>query len=70
MSIPSSSASVAVTPEELALDEAPLDLTPLFGRVPRAVRSEPVGRRRVDPLDGEAVDELRRLAALREADRP
>ena len=56
--------------EELALDEPPFDLTSLLGRVAGAVRSEPVCRRGVDALDREAVDELRRLAALREADRP
>ncbi len=56
--------------EELSLDESPLDLAALLGRVAGAVRSEARCGRRVEPLNGEAVDELRRRAALREADRP
>ena len=55
--------------EELALDEPSLDLAALLGRVAGAVRREPAPRRGVDALGGEAVDELGRLAALREADR-
>ena len=56
--------------EELPLDQAPLDLAPLRGRVAGPVRREPGGSLRVEAVDGEAVDELGRLAALREADRP
>ena len=55
--------------EELALHKPPLDLTPLRGRVAGAVGSEPRGGRGVDAVGGEAVDQLCRLAALREADR-
>ena len=55
--------------EQLALDEAPLDLASLLGRVAGPVGREPPGRRRVEPVAREPVDELRRLAALREADR-
>ena len=57
--------------EQLALDEPPLDLAPLLracsrrgtARAGRAVAAS-------TPLGGEAVDQLGRLAALREADRP
>ncbi len=56
--------------EKLAFDETALDLAPLLGRVAGAIRGEPVRGRRVHPLDGEAMDQLRRLPALREADRP
>ena len=56
--------------EQLALDQPPLDVTSLLGGVARAVRSEPARRGGVHPLDREAVDQLRGLAALREADRP
>ena len=56
--------------EELALDETPLDLAALLGGVAGAVRREAARRRDVDALGGEAVDQLGRLAALREADRP
>ena len=56
--------------EELSLDEPPLDLAALLRRVAGAVRSEARGGLAVEPVRGEAVDELRRLAALREADRP
>ena len=55
--------------EQLALDEAPLDLASLLRRVAGAVGGEPRGSRRVEPVGGEAVDQLGRLAALREADR-
>ena len=55
--------------EQLALDEAALDLTTLCCGVPGAVGREPLGRRGVDALGREPVDELRRLPALREADR-
>ena len=56
--------------EQLALDQSPLDLTPLGGRVPGPVGREPRGRLGVDSLGCKAVDQLRRLAALGEADRP
>ena len=56
-------------PEQLALDEAALDLASLLRRVPGPVGSEPRRGRRVQPVAGEAVDELGCLAALREADR-
>jgi hypothetical protein len=56
--------------EELPTDEAPLDVPPLLRRVARPVRGEPLGRRRVHAVGRHAVDELRRLPALREADRP
>ena len=55
--------------QELALDEPPLDLAALGRRVAGAVRGEPCGRLRVQTLAREAVDQLRRLAALGEADR-
>src|SRR5262249_18015715 len=55
--------------EQLALDEAALDRTPLRGRVPGTVRREPFARLLVDSLAREPVDQLRALPALREADR-
>jgi hypothetical protein len=55
--------------EQLALDEPPLDLAALLGCVAGPIRSEPARRRRIDPLAGEPVNELRCLAALGEADR-
>ena len=55
--------------EQLAFDEASLDLTALRRRVPGAVRRESVRCRGVDALGREPVDELCRLPALREADR-
>ena len=55
--------------EQLALDEAPLDVASLLRRVAGAVRREPLRRLRVDAVGRHAVDELGRLAALREADR-
>jgi len=57
-------------PEQLALDETLFDPAPLLRRVAGSVRREPPRRRDVDSLDREAVDELGRLAALGEADRP
>src|SRR5439155_14740793 len=56
-------------PEQVALDELPFDLAALLRRVAGAVRREPCRRFGVEPIACEAVDELRRLAALREADR-
>ena len=56
--------------EELALDEAPLDLASLLRGVAGSVGGEPSCSLGVDALGGEAVDQLGRLAALREADRP
>src|SRR4029079_1386899 len=55
--------------EQVPLDEPPLDLAPLLRRGAGAVRGEPPSGLRVQPIACEAVDELRRLAALREADR-
>src|SRR6478672_9279329 len=55
--------------EQVALDEPPLDLAPLLRRVAGAVRRQAPGGCGVQPVAGKAVDELRRLAALREADR-
>ena len=55
--------------EQLAGHQPPLDLAPLRGRVAGAVGREPLRGLRVHALDGEAVDQLDRLAALREADR-
>ena len=54
--------------EQVAADEPLLDLPALCGRVAGPVRGEP--RRIPEALRGEAVDELRRLAALGEAERP
>ncbi len=67
--MPSSSASVAATPSSSPFDEPPLDVAPLLRRVAGTVRSEPLRRRGVDAIGGHAVDQLRLLAALREADR-
>ena len=53
--------------EQLALGEPPLDLAPLLGRVAGAVGRE--ARVVAEPLGGEAVDQLGRLAALREGER-
>ena len=69
MSIPSSRASVADA-EQLALDQPALDLPPLGRRVSRAIGREAGRGLGVEAVDGEAVDELGRLAALGEADRP
>ena len=55
--------------EQVALDEAALDLAPLGGRVAGAVRREPLRDLGVDPVGGEAVHELGGAARLREADR-
>ncbi len=56
--------------EQVALHETPLDLASLLRRVARSVRREPRTKCRiVEPVDREAVDQLRGLAALREADR-
>ena len=69
MSIPSSSASVAATPRSSPSIKPALDLTSLRRRVAGAVGSEPSRRCGVDAVGREAVDQLGRLAALREADR-
>src|SRR6476619_4861727 len=53
--------------EQVALRESPFDLAPLRCGVPGAVRGEV--RVVAEPLRGEAVHELRRLAALREGQR-
>ena len=70
MSIPSSSASVAVTPRSSPSTSRRSISRRCSARVAGAVRSEPARRRDVDALGREAVDQLGRLAALREADRP
>ncbi len=67
--MPSSSASVAATPEQLALDEAPFDVATLLGGVSGPVRRESLRGRLVHAIGGEAVDELGAAAALGEADR-
>ena len=56
-------------PEQVAFDQSPLDLAPLFGRVARSVRRQPGGGLRVDALCRETVDELGSLAALGKTDR-
>ena len=56
--------------EQLALDEASLDVAPLLCRVAGAIGGEASRGLGIDPLGREAVDQLGRLAALREADRP
>ena len=66
-SIPSSSAFVLLTPEQIALRQASFDLAPLAGGVAGAIRGE--AGVVADPLGGEAMDELGRLAALRKGQR-
>ena len=56
--------------EQLARCEPLLDVAPLRGRVPGAIRREPVRVFAPQPVEGEAMDELCGLAALREAQRP
>ena len=55
--------------EQLAGREPLLDVAPLRRRVPGAVRREAVLVLAAEPLEGEAMDQLRRPAALREAQR-
>src|SRR6185295_7267492 len=55
--------------EQLALHESALDVAPLLRRVAGAVGRKPLRGLRVDAIRRHAVDELRLLAALREADR-
>ena len=55
--------------EQLAGGQPLLDLAPLCRRVAGAVRGEPVAVLRAEPVGGEPVDQLRRLPALREAER-
>jgi hypothetical protein len=56
--------------QQVAFDEAALELAALGGRVSGAVRREAPPERAVpDPVGGEAVNELGRPPALREADR-
>ena len=55
--------------EQLPVHQPAFDLATLRGRVAGPVRRQPGSGRRVDPVGGEAVDQLGRLAALREADR-
>src|SRR5919109_3184991 len=50
--------------EKLSFDEAPPDLSPLRGRVTRAVGREARARLLVDALNGEPVDQLGSLSAL------
>ena len=57
-------------PEQLAGGQPLLDVPPLCRRVPGPVRREPVAVLRAEPVDGEPVDQLCRLPALREAERP
>ena len=56
--------------EQLAGGQPLLDAPPLRRRVPGPVRREPVAVLRAEPIDGEPVDQLCRLPALREAERP
>ena len=53
--------------EQLALEQPPFDLAPLRGRVAGAVGREQ--RVVAEPVGGEAVDQLRRAAALGETER-
>ena len=69
-SMPSSSASVAVTPSSSPSTSRRSISRRCSGVYPGAVRGEPRRSRRVEPLAREAVDELGRAPALREADRP
>src|SRR5215217_9420162 len=56
--------------QQLSLDQPPFDFASLSRRVARTVRREPLRQLAVaEPLDGEAVDELGRLAALAEGER-
>ena len=55
--------------EELARGQPLLDLAPLARRVPGAVGREPVPVLASEPVCSESVDQLSRLAALREAER-
>ena len=68
--MPSSSASVAVTPSSSPSTSRRSISRRWSGRVAGPVRREPRGRLGVEPLRGETVDQLRGLAALGEADRP
>ena len=69
MSIPSSSASVALTPSRSPSTRRRSISRRCCGRVAGAVRREPRRGGRVEPVGCEAVDQLGSLAALREADR-
>ena len=55
--------------EQLTVHQAALDLSPLRRRVSRPVGRESRCGRSIDPLRGEAVNQLGRLAALGKADR-
>ena len=70
MSIPSSSASVAVTPSRSPSSRRCSISRRCAGRVSRAIGGEPQRGGRIDAVGGEAVDQLGCLPALREADRP
>ena len=65
--MPSSSAFVALTPSRSPSSEPSLDLASLRSRVAGAIRGEV--RVVAEALGGEAVDQLGRLAALRERER-
>jgi hypothetical protein len=56
--------------EQVALDEPPLDLAPLRGRVAGAVGRQSPCERGIDAVRREPVDQLRGLTALRKAERP
>src|SRR4029078_11532030 len=55
--------------EQLSVDEPPLDVTALLRRLPGSIGGQPSRCRGVEAVAREAVDELRGLATLREADR-
>ena len=62
MSIPSSSASVATTPQQLPRGQPALDLVTLRGRVAGAVGRDPFGQLRFEAVGGVAHDQLDALA--------
>ena len=70
MSIPSSSASVAETPSSSPAASRCSMLAALRRRVAGAVGRKAVAVLPAEPVEREAVDQLGRLAALREAERP
>ena len=70
MSMPSSSASVVIDRQQLAVGQARLELAPLLGRVAGAVGGDAVLELGPELLAHDARHELDRLARLDEADRP
>src|SRR5207247_3717280 len=56
--------------EQLTRDELALDLPPLRGRVAGPVRREPTGVVGSEPVESEAMNELRGLPALGEDEGP